>query len=68
MNDGSNIEDLTACRSALPPQPAQQSSSVYPERGQILSQQQQHALMAKASGWDPGIVKMRAIQQAYTSL
>lgn len=59
---------MSTCRSAPPPQPAQQTSSVYPERDPDLGQEQVHALMAKASGWDPGIVTVRAVQQAYSSL
>lgn len=60
---------VNICRPGPPPQLAQENSSnVYPERDPNLDQRQQHALMAKASGWDPGIVNVRAIQQAYDSL
>jgi hypothetical protein len=56
-------------RSGPPPRVVQQESdSMWPKRDVNLDQQQLHALMAKASGWDPGIVRVRALQQAYGSL
>lgn len=44
------------------------ASHVYPARDKNLDDRQLHTLMAKASGWDLGLVKVRALQQAYGSL